>query len=536
MIDALVARLRAQSPTIAKLLRVSGAPGLSYGIIHQGRIVFTTHMGRRDFKLPEPPNDDSIYHVASTFKIVSASVVAQLVTDGLLDWDVPIRQYLPTLKRDDEFGRTATLRDLLSNRTGLSMANCYWGQQNGEQLMEKRQFLEIIESIDAVKPMRKTFIYSQWNYILLQLIVEAVTGKSFGDYAREIIFEPLGMKTATFDDPAGTNIVRAHACRDDGSPSYVAYSKSNSSGGLAAGMGGKSSFSDQLKLYIAVLDALHHQTTYNVDSTPGSPFTQLRTIFTPHIPIPGSALVDQAYCLGLYRTKLPGNLSCASLNGALRKHLPIFGAKNPTMSSKEIFHHTANFPGFMGSIFLVPNTRSGVVVMTNATPLMDAPDFSAQLLLSVLLDIEAPKNYLELAHLSVRTQLSWFTQIQTALQTFKTDTPPTLPLPAYTGTYFNAQHNFKVVVTALFKGLRLSMQGLSTTYDVKPFDGDSFYFDANREWELIDRGMWFYPFPQFRVFHFDVKEDGVRSFTWQHDHLMDPETFTKDSDGYSSKL
>ncbi|PVI01003.1 beta-lactamase/transpeptidase-like protein [Periconia macrospinosa] len=431
MADILITRLEAHSPAIAELLRVSGAPGLSYGIIHHGRIVRTVHMGRQDFAFPECPNDNSIYYVASTFKVVTAAIVARLVTDGLLAWDTPIHQYLPTLRRTDDFGQNATLKDLLSNRTGLPMANCYWGQQNGEQLIEKSQFLEMVNCIDAVEPMRSSFIYSQWNYALIQLIVERVAAKSFADYAREVVFEPLGLTTATFDEPA-SKPVQAHACRDDGSPSYVIQNKFNSSGGLASGMGGKCSF--------------------------------------------------------------------------------------------------------MGSMILVPGTRSGVVVMTNATPLMDVSDYSAQLLLAVLMDVEPPQNFLELSHVSARMQLGWFTQIQTALQTFKTDTPPTLPLSAYSGTYFNAHHNFKIVVTVLDTGLRMSMQGLSTAYDVKPYDGDSFYFEANRELELIDRGMWFYPFPQFRVFHFEVNDGLVSGFTWQHDRLMDPETFTKAIIRVSSKI
>ncbi|ORX93614.1 beta-lactamase/transpeptidase-like protein [Clohesyomyces aquaticus] len=533
---ALVDRLNSRPSEIAELLRVGSAPGLSMGVFHEGRIVYTNHMGRRDINFPDSPNDDSIYCVASTFKIVTACAIARLVADGLLDWNTPIREYIP-LRRQDEFGLEATLRDLLSNRTGLPMASSYWGQQNGEQLLPKSEFLNIVDDMETVERLGTTFIYSQWNYCLLQLIVEKISGKSFGVFVREAIFEPLGLTSATFDQPAGTNIMMPHANLSDGMVKNITTSTFDSSSGLAAGTGGKTSLKDQLTLYIALMNAYQHQTTNSLDATPNSPFTHLRTIFTPHVPIGGSAIDEQAYCLGLYRTRLPGNLSCASLNGALpRKDLPVFGALNLTQTNEEIFHHTANFPGFVGSMFLVPRMHSGVVVMANATPIVDVPDFIAQLLLSDLLSCGPPPNLLSLAQKSAQMQLGWFEGSRAALRTFKTDLPPTHPLETYAGVYLNRIRNFKIVVKALQKSLCLSMQGLSTAYEVQPLDGDSFYFDADRDFEIVDRGMWINPLPQFHVFHFNVSQKCVHSLTWKHDRLMEAEVFAKDNQEQASKL
>ena len=83
----LVARLQQQSPLIVDLLRAGGAPGLSLGVFHHGQIVHTQHFGKRDVDSPEPPDDESVYWVASTFKIVTVSAIACLVTDGILGWD-----------------------------------------------------------------------------------------------------------------------------------------------------------------------------------------------------------------------------------------------------------------------------------------------------------------------------------------------------------------------------------------------------------------------------------------------------------------
>ena len=56
----LVEKLQALRPTIARLLEISGAPGLSLGVLHHGSILHTEHFGRRNVNYNTPPNDDSI--------------------------------------------------------------------------------------------------------------------------------------------------------------------------------------------------------------------------------------------------------------------------------------------------------------------------------------------------------------------------------------------------------------------------------------------------------------------------------------------
>jgi hypothetical protein len=166
--------------------------------------------------------------------------------------------------------------------------------------------------------------------------------------------------------------------------------------------------------------------------------------------------------------------------------------------------------------------------MANATPRMDGADFSAQLLLSVLLNTEPPSNFLDLSRRAFQVQLGWWAQLNAALDSFKTDTPPTHPLLAYEGDYFNDLRNFKIVVRSQDTGLRVSIQDKPlTTYDLKPCDEDTFYWAADREHEIVDRGMWFNPLPQYHLVHFNVDGKGVRSLAWQHDRLMDAEVFSK---------
>lgn len=56
----LVQRLEALHPTISRLLELSGAPGLSLGILHQGSLLHTAHFGRKDVHHAAPPENNSI--------------------------------------------------------------------------------------------------------------------------------------------------------------------------------------------------------------------------------------------------------------------------------------------------------------------------------------------------------------------------------------------------------------------------------------------------------------------------------------------
>jgi CubicO group peptidase (beta-lactamase class C family) len=130
-----------------------------------------------------------------------------------------------------------------------------------------------VDAMKTVKPFRPAFIYSQWNYCLLQLIVKRVTGQSFGTHVHDAIFEPLGLKTATFDDPTGSNVVSPHAVLSDGSVVSIPIGPYSSISGLTAASGGKASLNDQLHLYIDLLTAYQDQMARGTNSTPNSPFT-----------------------------------------------------------------------------------------------------------------------------------------------------------------------------------------------------------------------------------------------------------------------
>ncbi|KAL1597922.1 hypothetical protein SLS60_008410 [Paraconiothyrium brasiliense] len=531
-----MSKLTSQLPAIASILQASGTPGLSIGVFEHGRTIFTHHFSTDANS--DTPNDDTVYYIASLSKLLAICAVAKLVTDGILDWDTSVRTYLPAFQqREDDIGMKTTLRDLASNRTGLANPTFFWGQQNGEAVIDKLNLVKTATVIESQKPFRSSFIYSNWNFIHLHAVVEQVTGKSFGEVMQDSILSPLGLTRTTFELPASNNFAAPYAVRDDGGHSRIPTSTYVSETGLSAVGGGKSTLSDMMSIYLALLSAYAHQKSNQVDVTPGSPFTHLRTIFKPHIVVDQSNLeASQTYCLGIYRTELPGNLSIASLNGLLlRKKMPLFGLD---LSGTEVYHHTGNLPGYFHSMYLLPGTHSGVVCLSNATPLMDPSDFSAQLLLGALLGSRTVPAYASLALSARFNQLGWYTQLARYLQSNRTDKPPTLPLTSYCGAYANRANTLVLEVTAVVQGVHVSVRGRpSTTYRLLPWNGDTFYWEANRDREVCEKAMWPIPSPQWHLITFCLGKRGVETLKWQVDAMAGgPEAFRREDEASRTKL
>lgn len=524
----LAEKLQSFHPTILQILAISGSPGLSLGVLNKGEVIHTAHFGTQDALKSYPPNDDTIYHVASLTKAITASAVASLVDDGILAWDLPVRHYLPEFgKRRDEIGQQCTLKDLLSNRTGLAMANALWGQKQGEFLLPRKEIIPTVCHLDAIKPFRESFVYSQWNYALVTEIVERVTGQTFGEYVKEKIFDPLGMRRSFFRCPEGENVALPYAILDDGTPCEIVVTDLTDKTGLAGATAVRTSTKDLLSMYKALLSANKHQVKHDLSSTEKSPLKQVRAILSPYVGVGSANPKDVAYCYGLYRTRLPGNLGISSMNNLLLgpKRMPRIGSNLP---GEEIYHHSGNVPGFSATTFLIPSSESAIVVLTNSLPLMDPTDFVGQLIVSLLLGEEPPANLLQLCRNARSASLASYGALSAQLEKHKSSQPPRFPLSAYEGDYINAAKNFVLSITEYEKGLLLTVQHKPLTkYELLPYDGDTFYWPANRDAEM-KQCMWPITTTGWHKITFGATASStIDHLVWKHDPFAKAEVFHK---------
>lgn len=179
-------------------LQLWESPSVSVGVVKDGQVVLCEGFGLRDEAGGLPADGQTLYQIGSCSKAFTAALVAILVDQGKLDWDTPIRQYVPEVRFYDEYlTRSATLRDLLSHRTGLPRHEYAWYGTD----FTKEQLIHNLRYLEPNQPMRTVFQYNNQCYILAGYIVERLTGKTYEQCLSEYLFEPLGMtRTCAFLD------------------------------------------------------------------------------------------------------------------------------------------------------------------------------------------------------------------------------------------------------------------------------------------------------------------------------------------------
>lgn len=166
------------------------SPSVAIGVIKDGETVFCEGFGMRDTDNALPSDKDTLYQIGSCSKSFTAALAAIMVDRGLLDWDTPVKKYIPELRFYDDFTTDhVTMRDLLCHRTGLPRHEYSWycTEFSREDIMRNLAYLE------PNKPFRSTFQYNNQCFILAGLVIERLTGKTWEENVQELIFDPLGM-------------------------------------------------------------------------------------------------------------------------------------------------------------------------------------------------------------------------------------------------------------------------------------------------------------------------------------------------------
>jgi len=162
--------------------------------VRGGRIVITTAYGSASLDPKRDATPDMRYAIGSITKQFTAAAVLLLQEEGKLSLDDPVSRWFPDLTRSDE----VTLREILSHTSGYQD---FWPQDYVPPMM--------LDSIDPLEVVRRwagkpldfepgtRWQYSNTNFVLAGLIVQKVSGRSFFDFVRSRILEPLGLESAT---------------------------------------------------------------------------------------------------------------------------------------------------------------------------------------------------------------------------------------------------------------------------------------------------------------------------------------------------
>ncbi|MBN1938552.1 MAG: serine hydrolase [Candidatus Aminicenantes bacterium] len=176
---------------IEKALRDFHVPGLSIGIVKDGRTVLLKGYGVKQAGGREPVDEHTVFGLGSATKTFTAGLAAVLVEEGRLGWGDRVADHLPDFRLSETWlTKEARMDDLLSHRVGVEDLPLLF-------LGTTRDRNEIVAKTGLLRPQigfRTGWAYSNIMFIAAGELAARIAGTSWDEALRDKIFDPLSMK------------------------------------------------------------------------------------------------------------------------------------------------------------------------------------------------------------------------------------------------------------------------------------------------------------------------------------------------------
>ena len=186
----------------ARQLEEEKIPSATVSVVEDGKVVFAKGYGQADVKNNEPVvADETLFRIASTSKLFTATAVMQLVEEGKLDLDRDVNYYLDDVEIPDTYpGGPATLRHLITHTAGFEEEFTGSLARDADEVVPLGEYLS--QNVPArVRPPGEVTSYSNYGMALAGHVVEEVSGMPYGRYLEENVFGPPGMRSTTATQP-----------------------------------------------------------------------------------------------------------------------------------------------------------------------------------------------------------------------------------------------------------------------------------------------------------------------------------------------
>jgi CubicO group peptidase (beta-lactamase class C family) len=202
-------------------------PGVSIAVINDNRIEWAKGYGVLEAGSNAPVTPDTLFQTGSIGKPVVAAAALHLVEQGLIDLDVDVNHYLVSWQVPENAftaQEKVTLRRLLSHSAGMPHHDVR-GYAQGEAVPTLRQILDGAPPANS-PPIRVGYVpgtqalYSNAGYMVIQPLLEDVTGQPFPQIVRDAVLEPCGMNDSTLESPLPGELeaIAASGHRANGAP------------------------------------------------------------------------------------------------------------------------------------------------------------------------------------------------------------------------------------------------------------------------------------------------------------------------------
>lgn len=320
---------------VQKVMSDWKVPGAAIVIVKDGKVVLSKGYGLRDVKNNLPVTEQTLFPIASITKSFTVATLGTLASEGKLDWDKPVREYLPDFRlSDDVLTARATPRDLVTHRTGLPRHDATWYRSD----LTREEMYSRLRYLEPNRDLRREFQYNNLMFMTAGYMAGKLAGSTWEDAVSTRIFKPLGMTSSNFDFGASFKSAAdvAHPYRKD--DNEVAHEAPIYPGDPALGPAGAivSNLSDMTQYLLMYLNHGKHGDQQIISQA------DIRQMTTPQMVIRSSDVDPEIgyanYGMGLFVTTYRGH---------------------------KYVQHGGNLDGFSLLISFLPDDNIGSVILLN---------------------------------------------------------------------------------------------------------------------------------------------------------------------------
>lgn len=409
-------------------------PGVAVAIVKDGEIIHAEGYGHLHVAQNSPIQPDTLFSIGSCTKAFTAAALGVLVDEGHLEWDKPLRAYLPDFRMVDKLaGERITIRDFLCHRSGLPPHEAL---RYNESPTARQAIVASLPYLEPSKDFRTAFQYSNLAYTVAGHIVEQISGLTWEAFVQQRLFNPLAMTESEFANqpqPLKPNHAAPHVFLPGTDEVHAAPFKSLHPCGPANSI--VANILDMSKWLLLNLHDGQHNGTQIV------PKASLATCHAPQVIVPRPTQFTEIPALTGYG----------------------FGWFVALYRGRQILFHTGGITGYTAWVSFLPEAEIGMVILTNLdqTPL---PAIICYQIYDRLLGLEPVDWHARIQENAAKAKARAASSGQANNPTMPRQEASPQPLAAYTGEFHHAGYGTLSVrledgeLTATYHSLTMVLQ------------------------------------------------------------------------------
>ncbi len=189
------ARLNGLDAFITEVMAEWKVPGLAIAVVEDGEVILSKGYGYRDVDEELSVTPRTLFAIGSITKSFTVTALGMLADEGRLEWDEPVRTYLPDFELyDDVASERMTPRDLVTHRSGLPRHDLVWYGSD----FTRRELYERLRYLEPSRDFRAAYQYQNLMFMTAGYLAGRLAGMSWEELVSGRIFEPLGMSRSNF--------------------------------------------------------------------------------------------------------------------------------------------------------------------------------------------------------------------------------------------------------------------------------------------------------------------------------------------------